>query len=550
VRNLLATMLVSTLAMILSTVSPGICSFYEHILWSLETSNGSNGIFPQSSVLLDQAGNIFGTAWEGGAYDSSGAVFEISATGNKSVIWNFNGQNGAAPEGGLITDESGALYGTTSGGGAFAGGTVFRLMPPAAPGGEWTESVLWSFGNGDDGKGPIGSLIADANGNLFGTTEFGGGSHNNGVVYELSPPPSADGNWSESVLWTFGNPRDGALPHAGLVMDQNGDLYGTTQLGGPSYFGTVFELTAPSSQGGSWSESIIWDFGDVNISGYSPNGNYPVGPLLMDRQGNLYGTTQAGGPGIGKPPLFAGTVFRLSPPSSGGETWNPSVLWKFGAGGGGAGPMGNLVMDANGNLYGTTVGVSGTKATPAGGILFELSPGPGDNALWSETTLWVFGRYLDGSGPGGGLTIDKMGNLYGTTVLGGLTARSTEGSGTVFEVSNVSAPSRATLEISPKTSQIRATIGSATPGKTIVTLRNVTSYKAVVSITGINTETTAFTASQNCVGSLAPGKSCKVTVTFTPSEPGRFADILNVISNAKIGALQKTQLIGIEKSVK
>jgi uncharacterized repeat protein (TIGR03803 family) len=532
--------------MILSTASPGICSFSEHILWSLE---GSNGIFPQSNVLLDKAGNLYGTAENGGAYDSSGTVFEISAQGNKTVIWNFNGSNGAGPDRGLIIDASGALYGTTEGGGAFAGGTVFRLTPPAAPGGNWTESVLWSFGNGDDGKDPRGSLIADASGNLFGTTELGGGSYNNGVVFELSPPASADGNWSESVLWTFGHAGDGALPLAGLVMDQNGNLYGTTQLGGPSYFGTVFELTAPSSEGGSWSESIIWDFGDVNISGYSPNGNYPVGPLLIDQQGSLYGTTQAGGPGIGNPPLFAGTVFRLSPPSSTGGNWNPSVLWEFGAVGGGAGPAGNLVMDANGNLFGTTVGVSGTKVNPAGGIIFKLSPGPGDNAPWSETTLWVFGRYLDGSGPGGGLTIDKLGNLYGTTVLGGLTAPSLEGSGTVFEVSNVPAPSRATLEMIPKISQIRATIGSAKPGKTSVTLRNVTSYKADVSITGINTETTAFTASQNCLGSLAPGKSCKVTITFTPSEAGRVGDILNVVSNAKNKALQQTLLIGIGKSV-
>jgi uncharacterized repeat protein (TIGR03803 family) len=514
-------------------------------LWSLE---GSNGIFPQSNVLLDQAGNLYGTAGEGGAYDSSGTVFEISATGNKTVIWNFNGQNGAGPEGGLIMDANGALYGTTAGGGAFAAGTVFRLTPPAAPGENWTEAVLWSFGNGDDGKNPVSSLIADASGNLFGTTEFGG-SQNNGTVFELSPPSPAGGNWSESVLWTFGHGVDGALPLAGLVMDQNGNLYGTTEIGGPSFFGTVFELTAPSNGGGSWNESILWDFGDVNVSGYSPNGNYPDGPLLMDQQGKLYGTVWAGGPGIGDPPLFAGTVFRLSPPSSNGGTWNPSVLWEFGAVGGGAGPAGNLVMDANGNLYGTTQRVAGTNVTPSGGTVFELSPGSGDNASWSETTLWVFGKYLDGNGPGGGLTIDKFGNLYGTTNMGGITAPSTEGSGTVFEVSNVPAPSRAALEIIPKIRRISATI-DAIPGTTTVTLRNVNSHGADVSIIAINTETTAFTASQNCLVSLAPGKSCKVTITFTPSDAGKVGDILDVTSNAKNGALQQIQLIGFGKSIK
>lgn len=545
-KDLLSLTLVSTLLMILSTARPGYCNFSEHILWSLEPSSG---IFPTSSLLLDQAGNLYGTAQEGGESGSTaGTVFEIRASGEKTVICSFHGENGAGPTGGLIMDAAGALYGTTAYGGPFSGGTVFKLMPPAVAGENWSESVLWNFGNGDDGKNPVGSLVEDASGNLFGTTEFGGSYNNAGTVFELSPPSSADGNWSESVLWSFGDGADGVIPLAGLVMDQNGNLYGTTQIGGPSFFGTVFELTPPATGGQNWNESIIWDFGDVNDSGHSPNGNFPAGPLLIDQKGNLYGTVLAGGPGIGNPPLFEGTVFRLSPPSGSDGTWNPSVLWDFGAVGGGAGPTGNLIMDANGNLYGTTQAVAGTNVTPSAGTVFELSPGPEDNDPWSETTLWVFGNYSDGNLPIGGLAIDKSSNLYGTTYYGGITAPFTQGSGTVFEVSNDPTPSLSTLEISPKISRIHG------PGTTTVTLRNVKSNSADLSITSINTETTAFTASQNCLLSLAPGKSCKVTITFKPPAAGNVGDrinddLLNVLSNAKNGALQRVPLIGIRKFV-
>jgi len=523
--------------MMLTTASLGICSFSEHILWTLE---GSSGVYPNSNLLLDQAGNLYGTTEEGGG---DGTVFEIGANGDKTVIWSFTPENGADPDGGLIMDASGALYGTTAYGGAFADGTVFKLTPPAAADGNWTESVLWSFGKGDDGKNPVGSLVADPSGHLFGVTQFGGNYNTAGTVFELSPPSSADGNWSESVLWNFGNGTDGEDPFAGLVMDQNGNLYGTTQIGGPSFFGIVFELTPPSNTGGSWNESIIWDFGDVNDSGHSPYGNFPVGPLLMDQRGNLYGTVEAGGPGIGNPPLVGGAVFRLSPAASSGGTWNPSVLWAFGAVGSGAGPTGNLATDANGNLYGTTQAVAGTNVTPSGGTVFELSPGPQDNDPWTETTLWVFGNYLDGNIPLGGLTIDKSGNLYGTTNMGGITAPFTQGSGTVFEVSNNPEPGSATLKIVPKIARIHG------PGTTTVTLRNLKSNSANLSITAINTETSAFTASPNCLVSLAPGESCKVRITFKPPEAGNIGDrttgdLLNVLSNARNGAVLQIPLTG------
>jgi hypothetical protein len=200
-------------------------------------------------------------------------------------------------------------------------------------------------------------------------------------------------------------------------------------------------------------------------------------------------------------------------------------------------------MDADGNLYGNTGGVPG-----ASGTIFELSPGPEDNAPWSEKTLWVFGNNLDGSVPTAGLTIDKLGNLYGTTNDGGLAAPIRGGFGTVFELSNGPPPSRDALQTVPKIVRLHATIHSKTgvrPGT--VTLRNVRSHGAAVVITGINTETPAFTASQNCLISLTPGKTCKVTVTFTPSDTGKVSDLLNVISNPRNGTLQKIELDGVGK---
>jgi hypothetical protein len=154
--------------------------------------------------------------------------------------------------------------------------------------------------------------------------------------------------------------------------------------------------------------------------------------------------------------------------------------------------------------------------------------------------------------PLGGLTIEKVGNLYGTTYMGGITAPFTQGSGTVFEVSNDPAPGRAAPAIVPKVERINTTIdraSNAKPGTNTVTLKNARSFGEDVSVIAINTETTAFTASQNCLVSLAPGKSCKVTITFTPSEVGKVGDLLNVISNAKNGALQHIPLIGIAKFV-
>ena len=221
--------------------------------------------------------------------------------------------------GSLVRDSSGNLYGTTVGGGADGKGTVFELMPTGQS--SWTESILRSFGNGTDGNSPWAGVIIDGSGNLYGTTRGGGTHDGNGTVFELNPPSSKGGEWTESILWNFGNGSDGTLPSAGLISDGSGNLYGTTQEGGayaqPGPFnfypgGTVFELTPPSTDGGHWTEKILWNFGN-NTDGWAP-----LAGLIFDSESNLYGTTYMGG-------IYgaSGTVFEINP--TGSESPTPTA---------------------------------------------------------------------------------------------------------------------------------------------------------------------------------------------------------------------------------
>jgi uncharacterized repeat protein (TIGR03803 family) len=360
---------------------------------------------------------------------------------SESLLWSFgNGTDGAMenlsaiPGASLIMDETGSLYGTTAGGGTNGSGTAFELKPPSTSGGEWTESVIWDFGQGTDGKMPEAGLIMDKSGNLYGTTRFGGGgAPGSGTVFELTPPTIAGGDWSESVIWHFGGEAgDGHAPQDQLIMDSSGNLYGTTQNGGGTEnAGTVFELTPPSTPGANWTESILWSF--EPSSGYSPTSG-----LIMDKSGNLYGTTQFGGTSIATITFGLGTVFQLSPPSTGGGTWTQSVLWNFGGPKvhDGEYPEAALIMDKTGNLYGTTCGLYGfaegssVTNSPCTGTVFELSPPANDGANWTETNLWSFSnKGTDGYAPTGGVIMDADRNLYGTTGAGG-----TYSEGTGFEL--------------------------------------------------------------------------------------------------------------------
>jgi uncharacterized repeat protein (TIGR03803 family) len=210
-------------------------------------------------------------------------------------------------------DKRGNLYSTTPGGGLYASGAAFELTPPSTFGGSWSESILWNFGSGTDGIEPQAGLIIDASGNLYGTT-FQGGIYNfgEGTVFKLTPPSAPWESWTESILWNFGNGSDGFAPVAGLLADKRGNLYGTTLYGGAydcfsgeCFGGTAFKLTPPSTSWGSWDESVLWSFGD------GADGENPFAGLIAGPRGDLYGTTGYGG-------IYTwGTVFELSLPGWG-----------------------------------------------------------------------------------------------------------------------------------------------------------------------------------------------------------------------------------------
>jgi uncharacterized repeat protein (TIGR03803 family) len=283
------------------------------------------------------------------------------------------------------------------------------------------EQVLYTFQGGSDGVDPIGNLVFDSAGNLYGVTAGGGtGAPNSGygTVYELSP--NGSGGWTKTTLYNFQGGSDGTGPSAGLIFDGAGNLYGTTTLGGggnPSICtegcGTVFKLS-PNGSGG-WSETVLYSFQGGTADGLQPAG------LNFDKSGNLYGVTTYGG--IGCPNVGCGMVYELSP---GGSGWTEKVLYQFQGKSDGNFPQPLLTWDDSGNLYGSTLGF-------LAGTVFELSPGSGG---WSETTLYAASSISGGYGFNGGLIFDRSGNLWGTTYFGGPSeACGNNGCGVVFELS-------------------------------------------------------------------------------------------------------------------
>ncbi|MGB8886055.1 MAG: choice-of-anchor tandem repeat GloVer-containing protein [Candidatus Korobacteraceae bacterium] len=252
--------------------------------------NGSDGAYPYAGLIRDGSGNLYGTTESGGIH-GYGTVFEFTPNGSggwtETILhsFNYNTGDGNYPQAGLILDGAGNLYGTTESGGIHGYGTVFELSPH---GGSWTETVLRSFNdNGADAYEPEAGLTLDGTGNLYGTTPYGG-IHDEGAVFELTP--NGSGGWIETVLHSFNeNGVDGSYPYAGLIFDAAGNLYGTTSSGGIHYYGAVFEL---SPHGGSWTETVLHSFNYNGVDGADPYAG-----LILDHSGNLYGTTSYGGSG-------------------------------------------------------------------------------------------------------------------------------------------------------------------------------------------------------------------------------------------------------------
>ncbi len=271
------------------------------------------------------------------------------------------------------------------------------------------EQTLYRFHGAGDGSNPISALIADGAGNLYGTTEFGGASFY-GTVFQLVPPKSG-GAWTENTLYSFSNTGDGARPTAGLVFDISGNLFGTTSDSAAGGFGEVFEL---SPANGSWTYQVLYSFrGETDGSGAN-------GPLLIDSAGNLFGST-------------ATSVYELSPPASGGN-WTFTLLHGFHCcTHDGWSAVGNLARDSQGNLYGATLwgGYEGNPncGSVGCGTVFALSPPARQGDPWSEKVIHYLGLGKDGLNPTGGVSLDSQGNLYGTTYSGG-----TKGGGTVWKL--------------------------------------------------------------------------------------------------------------------
>jgi uncharacterized repeat protein (TIGR03803 family) len=396
-------------------VIPGGGSGSENALYSFV--GGTDPKLPYAGLIFDKAGNLYGTTESGGA-NSQGTVFEMTRNSNGSwtetVLYSFTGStDGGQPYGSLVLDGAGNLYGTTNYGGnancTMGCGTVFELTPGSSG---WTESVLYSFTGGSDGREPSARLLADAAGNLYGTTMLGGTissvcSSGCGTVFKLTKGSSG---WTESVLYAFAGGADGISPYDGLAFDAKGNVYGTTYAGGASAVGTVFKLT-PASSG--WTESVIHSFAGGN------DGKYPFGDVILDAAGNLYGTAFQGDA------VGYGIVFELLPNPKGG--WRERVLHGFGNAPS-ASPVAGLVMDTVGNLYGTTMlGAAQTSCGGGCGTLFKLTPGT--TGGWTFTAVHQFGRGTDGYHPTGDLVLDSAGNIYGTTQAGGA-----QGSGMVFEI--------------------------------------------------------------------------------------------------------------------
>ncbi|HZQ69176.1 MAG TPA: choice-of-anchor tandem repeat GloVer-containing protein [Terriglobales bacterium] len=364
-------------------------SAHAQILTLLYSFNGgTDGRSPIAGLSRDAAGNFYGTTVFGGAFDD-GTVFRLDASGVENVLYSFDGGSGDGngPRGGLGRDAAGNLYGPTVLGGESNNGTVYKVDTNG------NEMVLYGFaGPPTDGSAPSADLIRDRAGNLYGTTLVGGKS-NNGTVYKL------DTNGVESVLYSFAGTPDGSIPAGDLVRDKSGNLYGSTQAGGTFNNGTVFKLD-PTGK-----ETVLYSF----VGGQ--DGITPVGGLVHDNAGTLYGTTYLGGA------FGFGTVFRLD------AIGKFTVLHSFaGEPTDGASSFAGLILDRAGNLYGTTQAGGASN----NGTVFKL-----DTMTGRETVLHSFaGGATDGRCPEAGLIRDKAGNLYGTTTGGGASD-----SGTIFKLS-------------------------------------------------------------------------------------------------------------------
>jgi uncharacterized repeat protein (TIGR03803 family) len=388
--------------------APNLAAQTETVLYTF--TGQTDGSLPNAPLVADEDGNLYGTANFGGNLkecddQGCGTVFELLKSGKFKVLYAFSGgTDGSVPNGPLLRNAQGNLYGTAQEGGAHNQGVVFKITPSG------TEIVLYSFGSlADDGSLPMAGLVMDSAGNLYGTTFAGGGNcpgYGCGTVFEVTP------SGTEKVLWRFGHVKnDGLNPYyTTLVRDTNGNLYGTTHYGGANPgpdgtgLGTVFVVTS------SGEEHVLYSFTS------EADGAFPYAGLVQDPEGHLFGTT-------------GGTVFEIT---AAGEE---KTIYQFpGFPGDGYDCTANLLRAANGDLYGTTF----QGGTYDGGAVFGLTSSGVEILLYSFYTTGSGLEAVDGQWPTGGLIQDAAGNLYGATTYGGdydtALLCENEGCGVLFKV--------------------------------------------------------------------------------------------------------------------
>jgi uncharacterized repeat protein (TIGR03803 family) len=354
-------------------------------------TGGNDGGNPVDGLMMRAKGTLFGAASAGGSA-GLGAVFAVTGNGTETVLHSFlGGSDGATPNGGVIENSAGVLFGTTTAGGTAGAGVVYSLQGN-------TEKVLYSFAGGTDGAHPQAGLVLDAKGNLYGTTNAGGAS-GNGTVFELVAPKTRAGTWTEKLLYSFGTGTDGAAPVARVIFDSAGNLYGTTSAGGTSGNGTVFQL----QPGATWKENILHNFQNTD------DGNTPYAGLVADSSGNFYGAATAGGVNGG------GTIFELSPS---GNSYTFSILASV-PGWGVSGTFRDVLVVSPTLIYATTHCDGANSA----GSIYKLTQSGG---TWTYTVLYNFTGGADGLYSISNLVL-KGGRLYGTTIGGGA-----NGAGTVY----------------------------------------------------------------------------------------------------------------------
>jgi len=319
------------------------------------------------------------------------------AAKQKNVYSFTAGNDGGFPRGGVIADDKGNFYGTTSSGGAGHAGVVYKLTHEAD--GSYTQSTLYSFTGGADGGNSQAGLLRDAKGHLYGTT-YSGGASGQGVVFELIPPKKGSDTWKQKVLWTFTGDADGGQPTGSLILDDAGNLYGTTDWGGTGVVGTVFKLSPPAAGKKAWTQTVLYNFTG------NADGGEPYGRMLLGADGNLYGTTA----GYGE--FNYGNVFKLSANGNGG--WDFSVMHAFEGGFDGEVPRDGLIQGPDGTLYGATAGFANSY-----GNVFSIQPDGSDyKVLWAVSG----GQGFTGNGPWRALSMDASGVLYGATYADGASA--------------------------------------------------------------------------------------------------------------------------------